>query len=120
MLFLSVGCSSGRADQKQTQAIEKEKGSRSYSEIYDSGQVKIKGTLVDGERHGLWVSYFENGLKWSEENYYMGAKDGKAVTYYPNGMLRFRGAYVDDNKAGMWTFYDEEGKIVKEVDFNEK
>jgi antitoxin component YwqK of YwqJK toxin-antitoxin module len=120
LLLLIMSCSPGVSNQQGTDPTVQEKGKRDYSEIYDNGQVKINGTLVDGKRHGLWVSYFENGLKWSEENYYMGVRDGKAISYFSNGMLRYRGAYVDDVKAGLWTFYDEEGKVVKEVDFNEK
>ncbi|NND94036.1 MAG: hypothetical protein HKN45_04175 [Flavobacteriales bacterium] len=102
---------------KQDEATAMEKGVKPYVEVYDSGQPKIKGAMVDGERDGLWVSFYENGVRWSEENYMKGVREGRVINFYPNGIIRYRGQYIDDKKAGLWQFYDEEGKLIREENF---
>lgn len=91
-----------------------------YVEHHPNGAIKIEGNMLDGERHGPWTAYFENGLKWSEHNYHQGMLNGKHRSYYPDGILRITGAYIDDMKRGEWRFYDEEGKMVKRMDFNQE
>lgn len=88
-------------------------------EHYESGVTKIKGLSVDGEREGLWQSYFENGYKWSEVEYEQGVKNGSVVVFYQNGMMRYQGRYYDDARSGLWTFYDTLGIVIKKVDMDE-
>jgi len=86
-----------------------------YKEYYDDGALKIVGDLDDeGERNGLWVSYYETGIKWSESYYINGLKSGHSITFFPNGKVRYVGEYLDDKKTGTWTFYDEEGNEVQQ------
>jgi antitoxin component YwqK of YwqJK toxin-antitoxin module len=94
-----------------------QKASRPFVEVYDNGQPKVKGMLLDGQRDGLWVSFYEDGVRWSEENYSDGKLEGRAINFYPNGLLRFRGQYMNGEKAGLWQFYDQEGKLIKEETF---
>ena len=104
-----------KTESEQTEQVQQ--GSEPFVEVYDNGQPKIKGLLVDGERDGLWVSFYEDGTRWSEENYREGKRDGRTINFHPNGHLRYRGQYVDDEKTGLWQFYDEEGKLAKEMNF---
>jgi len=113
-------CSCASNDQKALAKEEKAQVTKPFAELYDNGQVKIKGNLLDDQRHGRWESFYENGVKWSEDNYYQGEKNGRTVSYYPTGMFRYQGTYIDDIEAGKWTFYDEEGNIIKEMDYSEK
>lgn len=94
--------------------------SRAHVEVYDNGQVRIKGRMMGENRDGVWVSFYENGVKWSEENYYDGKLNGVSVNYYPSGIIRYRGSYIEDEKVGMWQFYSEDGILAKEVDFSTK
>lgn len=89
-----------------------------YEEYHPNGALKIQGQLLDGERHGDWTSFYDNGLKWSENSYHKGQLNGKTKAYYPNGMLRMTGTYIDDEKRGEWRFFNEEGAMVKRMDFN--
>ncbi|MFZ5552531.1 MAG: toxin-antitoxin system YwqK family antitoxin [Bacteroidota bacterium] len=86
---------------------------------YPDGQLKMKGEMVQGKRHGEWVSYYENGMKWSEDTYNLGARDGKCVSFYKNGQVRYIGYYTNNVKSGKWSFYDEQGNLTKEENFSE-
>ncbi len=86
-----------------------------YEEFYESGALKIEGNFDENEaRNGLWISYYENGQKWSESFYSHGKKEGHSVTFFPNGKIRYVGEYKNDLKTGLWRFYDEVGDLVKE------
>jgi len=87
-------------------------------EYYPNGAVKMKGNLdADGNRNGLWVSYYDNGTKWSESYYANGKRAGHSLTFFPNGQVRYIGEYQNDEKTGTWKFYDEEGNLQKEENF---
>lgn len=102
-----------KTEEATTPAVE----TSMYIEAYDNGQPKIKGALRNGEREGLWVAFYENGVRWSEDNYIQGIKEGRSITFFPSGIIRYRGQYQDDKKIGLWQFYDETGKLAKEVTF---
>lgn len=85
-----------------------------YYEYHPSGGIKIRGFYNNNlKREGLWISYYENGTKWSEAYYLNGLRDGHSLTFYPNGKVRYIGEYKADQKIGEWTFYDEAGNISK-------
>jgi len=89
-----------------------------YTEYHENGQLKIEGNFDDnGLRTGRWISYYENGLTWSESYYVAGKKDGHSVTFFPNGKVRYIGEYKNDEKIGRWTFKDEEGNVVDEKSY---
>ena len=68
-------------------------------------------------RTGLWVSYYDDGSKWSESYYIEGRRDGHSLTFYPNGQIRYRGEYKMEEKIGTWTFYTETGEVSKEENY---
>jgi antitoxin component YwqK of YwqJK toxin-antitoxin module len=87
-------------------------------EYFPNGQVKTRGKLNEnGNREGLWVAYYDNGIKWSESYYVDGVLDGHSLTFYPNGGPRYVGEYDMGERFGTWKFYDEEGNITKEEKF---
>lgn len=89
-----------------------------YFEYHESGGIKIRGFYNDNlTREGLWLSYYENGIKWSEAYYSDGKRNGHNITFYPSGKIRFVGEYKDDKKTGTWTFYDETGAVTKIENF---
>lgn len=90
---------------------------KDYQEFHETGELKIEGNFDENEeRHGLWVSYYEGGIKWSESNYSHGKRLGHSITFFPNGRVRYVGEYADDKQIGHWTFYNEEGDVVNEED----
>lgn len=88
--------------------------------FYKNGQLKMKGRVLDGKRHGIWTTWRENGLKWSENTYILGALEGKTVSFYPNGQIHYIGYYSNNVKSGKWTFFDENGGILKEEEYGGK
>lgn len=89
------------------------------TETYANGYVKLRGTLIDGKRSGLWESFYDNGYRWSEMEYYKGMRDGNVVSYFPNGMMRYQGRYASDNRVGFWMFYDTTGVLLERIDMDE-
>lgn len=95
-----------------------EKSTKDYQELYEDGSLKIEGDFdADGQRQGIWVSYYESGIKWSESHYSHGAREGHSITFYPNGKVRYVGEYKDDQKIGKWTFYTEAGDLDQEIEY---
>lgn len=89
-----------------------------HREYHPNGQIKIEGQYdMNKQRTGLWISYYDNGIKWSESFYVDGKKEGHSITFFPNGSPRYVGEYKDDKQTGLWTFYDEEGNVIKEEEY---
>ncbi|MFT4600005.1 MAG: antitoxin component YwqK of YwqJK toxin-antitoxin module [Arenicella sp.] len=89
-----------------------------FKEYFPNGALKIEGkNNAEGNRNGLWISYYDNGIKWSESYYDNGIRDGHSLTFFPNGGIRYIGEYKNDIKIGLWKFYDEAGELVKEEQF---
>ncbi len=87
---------------------------------YPNGRLKMKGEIRDSKRQGLWTSWYDSGIKWSEDTYSMGVKDGRTTSFYPNGQARYIGYYTNDVRSGIWRFYDEEGNLIKEENYSPK
>jgi antitoxin component YwqK of YwqJK toxin-antitoxin module len=60
---------------------------------YANGNLKMKGTLLDGEMHGEW--------EW-------GRTDGSVMR---------TGAFDRGKQIGVWRTFDRSGQLVKETDF---
>ncbi len=91
-----------------------------HLEYWPSGQLKIQGQYdMQSLRTGLWMSYYESGIKWSESYYIDGLRHGHSLTFFTNGQVRYVGEFLKDEKSGLWTFYDEEGNKIKEERFDE-
>jgi len=91
-----------------------------YTETYKDGSVKVKGTILGGERFGTWVSYHLNGNKASESEYVRGALNGKTVSFYKNGQIRYIGYYQSSVKSGIWQFFQKDGTPSEEQDYTKR
>ena len=60
---------------------------------YDSGNVRFRGTNLDGQMHGEWAFY---------------RKDGS---------LMRSGRFDHGRQVGIWRTFDRAGQVVKETDF---
>ncbi len=49
---------------------------------------RTTGEMVDGKKHGYWITYYANVQKRSEGNYIHGKKDGPWIHYHMNGNIR--------------------------------
>lgn len=83
-----------------------------YIDKYPNGVIKFTGFFRFGKRHGQWMAFYENGIKWSECFYDNGLKQGATQVFYPNGNLTYAGWYKQDQKDSLWFWYDDKGKEV--------
>ncbi len=83
---------------------------------YPNGEIETEGELnEDGQKHGLWVYWHENGKKWLEENYQNSLRHGEFIEWYMSGDKSFEGEYENGFPSGKWTFWDEDGNKTKQL-----
>lgn len=88
------------------------------TEYHESGNVYIQGVMLQNElRNGIWISYYDNSQKWSQQNYVDGSREGDYMVWWPNGKTRIKGQYAKGQEIGKWFFYDELGVLVQSKDF---
>lgn len=88
-------------------------------EYYETGQVKMEGSMKDGNREGEWKAYFPDGRVQSIGSFVKGLRMGQATVWQENGNLLQEGFYKEGKHCGKWKFYDEQGNLLKEVDYGE-
>ena len=84
-------------------------------EYHENGQLSVRGPFVGGKRHGVWNSYFDSGMPWSQAGYKRDVPHGDYITYHPNGETAIEGTFEDGVKAGLWRFYDDQGVQLRAV-----
>ena len=86
-------------------------------EYYESGLVKMEGSVENDLRNGEWIAYFPDGKIQSKGSFKDGVRVGSSKVYYENGHLWMDGFYMDDHKCGEWIFYDEQGYETNRVNY---
>lgn len=76
---------------------------------FDNGKVAAKGSVLKGDRHGIWEHYFENAQLMAKGFYRAGLKNGSWEFWYLNGKVKAKGSFKDDNKHGDWIEFDSTG-----------
>ncbi|MCP4613077.1 MAG: hypothetical protein GY845_30660 [Planctomycetes bacterium] len=82
----------------------------------DSDVLWWEGCTLNGEKHGLWINYYESGNKVSEGYYNEGKKDGFYTTYYSNPPNKEDciAEYEDDEL--IWKkCYSTDGQVLSEI-----
>ena len=74
--------------------------------------------MKDGKRDGLWKSFYDKGLPWSETTFVDGKKNGKTTTWYSNEQKRYEGFYTNDKESGVWTFWNEKGEVINKKNYD--
>ena len=69
------------------------------------------GEMVDGKKHGYWVTYYANGHKRSEGNYIHGKKDGPWITYHKNETRQVKPPSAMNKYEGPCITYHENGNL---------
>ena len=72
---------------------------------------RTTGEMVDGKKHGYWITYYASGIKRSEGNYIHGKKDGRWIQYHKNGGIYTEAFFRDDKHEGTYTSYHENGNV---------
>ncbi len=97
--------------------VESKKVLVSETIYYPNHNKKIEGEFKNGERHGKWTAWFENGVLQSEGFFKEGKNSGIRKVYYENGNKYYEGKYKNDKPIGRWIFYNTNGSISQEIDY---
>ncbi|MES2525540.1 MAG: hypothetical protein V4598_00575 [Bdellovibrionota bacterium] len=73
---------------------------------YSSGQIRAKWTNVNGNIHGKFLSYRENGKVQNDCEYKNGKEHGTCLIYDDEGRLDKREQWDNGKKTDMEEFYD--------------
>jgi len=91
-----------------------------FQRIYGiKGVVQLAGALENGERHGIWQSFYPDGTSWSKTEFDKGIFEGETTTWYKNGIVRYTGFYKNGKEDGEWRWYDSTGTFIRKVEFDE-
>lgn len=92
-----------------------------YQKVYyQDGTLQLEGALRKDRRNGLWISYYQDGSKWSETTFADGVIQGETRSWFTNGNLRYEGSYDKGKRSGDWKLYDSTGTLVKTPNLDEK
>ena len=72
---------------------------------YDSGQERIKGAYIDGQREGLWIFLHKNGQESEKGEYSNGNKKGGWSKWYEDGILESKGTYSNGMVEGLFPLF---------------
>ncbi len=81
-------------------------------EYFPNGQLKLKGSYKNGQKHGTWTAWFDDGKKWSENEFAEGVNHGNSTVWFDNGVMRYSGQYNMGEKVGTWNYYNDRGEVV--------
>ena len=87
--------------------------------FYESGNLKEDISLKNGEYHGLYIYFNENGISEIKGMYKEGLEHGPWVEFYSDGQTRETGTYKEGELDGVWVFYKEDGDIISEEVFKD-
>lgn len=113
---------------------------RNWDGVYDS--LKHEKGFKNGERHGPWISYFQDGniriksdwehgkelnqirFRYFEDGRLMGKAEFKGDVFngireefHENGQLKLIGTFKDGKPIGLWKEFDEEGNLIQSEEF---
>ena len=83
---------------------------------YLGGKPKIEGFYKDGERDGLWTSWYENGQKSFEGTFKNKKRDGLWTSWYENGRKKSEKTF-NDGEEGLYTEWYPNGKLYNEKNY---
>lgn len=132
---------------QKTEAAEYKNGimSGSYTEWHEDGTLSKNGQYdKDGEKTGLWQSWYTDKVKYEEETYKAGMIVGPYIRWYDNGQISEKGQYNNEGEKegtwkawydngenasvgqykngtqiGKWKYWDESGKLISEDDYKD-
>jgi antitoxin component YwqK of YwqJK toxin-antitoxin module len=88
---------------------------------FPDGTIKLKFETRNGEKHGEFVRFHENGQKAVETQFVSDSPDGTWTEWYSNGQIAEEGTYVDSEylPKNFWTENGEQtlvegtGKVIR-------
>jgi antitoxin component YwqK of YwqJK toxin-antitoxin module len=66
---------------------------------------------AQGQQHGIWEIYYDNGKLLYKGTYINGLRHGLWIWYYTNGKLSYKGNYIQGKLDGLVEWYNLDGTI---------
>ena len=83
-------------------------------------QIKLQeGYYLNGQKTGIWSSFYSNNKKKSEITYKKGNKKGSAKIYFENGNIAEEGTWQINKWVGKYKSYYQNGKLSYAWNYNE-
>jgi antitoxin component YwqK of YwqJK toxin-antitoxin module len=83
----------------------------SYKSYYENGQIELECNYINGELDGIYKSYFINGQIETDCNYINGELDGIYKSYFINGQIETDCNYEKGELHGEYKEYHENGNL---------
>ena len=121
-LLFTVSCNSAEEDSPKEEVInpiniQEEapvfKNITTVQERYENGAPKIMGNFdSEGNRHGIWTFYYDNGFEERVYDYSHGQLHGMFLQFdNETGKIILRGQYKKGKKVGVWNQYYPTGEL---------
>ena len=81
------------------------------------GVIQQEVTYKDGEFHGEYINYNDEGKKVEQGNFVHSMKEGECKVWYENGQLELVGYNKIGYRDSLWTFYYPSGNKKEEGHF---
>ncbi len=85
--------------------------------FFPDGQIQKEGLKINGQDHGQYREWHQNGNLKYEYQYDVGKKVGKWLSWYEDETKYTERNFVDDQLNGKVFVWDETGKLAKEYDY---
>lgn len=87
---------------------------------HPGGELRSEGPMRGGERVGTWTSYHVGGQKSRVVHYDdQGEEHGTFEVFLENGKEKLTGSYNHGDQSGVWLYRDDNGVTQREVRFSE-
>lgn len=74
------------------------------------------GPIFNGQRHGQFDSYWNNGKPASRGLYLSGKREGHWLEWWPSGQLATECTYRNGKMIDRWCVWDESGRVLAKGD----
>jgi len=121
VILLNFSFSSAWAEESLINKIIKKDGQYFESDAAKPFSGKISGnkyglyrieTYENGQKHGLWEIYYENGKLFSKTTYNQGKISGLKETFYSDGLPWTKTFYNNSKKTGREEYYYPNGQLM--------
>lgn len=96
-------------------------GTEKKEETYSDGKIKLRYYVkeIDGNflKHGMYRTWYQDGMKAEEIEYEKGKKNGKYISWHKNGTKKDEIEYENDKKNGKYISWYENGTKYKELEY---
>lgn len=87
--------------------------------FYPNGQKRFEGQYFEGFRTGTWTFYDESGKQTGSTEFSGNSYHGKRVQYFANGKPRLVEEYVNGKRHGLTQEFSEDGKLIREAQYRD-